>query len=157
MQKKNKYFVLLLIVTLIVFISFYRDYFFRTVNAMLLAWDYEMDYPMPAHLRFFESFDYDEVLNLKWLFTLVFASIFYFISRFTIQYLFNNKNYNRIVLFAFVGLTVLSGLFMAIGWMVPSSLERMYEIARFLMGLAQSPVVLMILIPAFMLAEKDAN
>lgn len=157
MQKKNKYFVLLLIVTLIVFISFYRDYFFRTVNAMLLAWDYEMDYPMPAHLRFFESFDYDEVLNLKWLFTLVFASIFYFISRFTIQYLFNNKNYNRIVLFAFVGLTVLSGLFMAIGWMVPSSLERMYEIARFLMGLAQSPVVLMILIPAFMLAEKEAN
>lgn len=157
MQKKNKYLVLFFIVTLIVFISFYRDYFFRTVNAMLLAWDYEMDYPMPAHLRFFESFDYDAVLNLKWLFTLVFAAIFYFISRFTIQYLFNNKNYNRIVLFAFVGLTVLSGLFMAIGWMVPSALERMYEIARFLMGLAQSPVVLMILIPAFMLAEKDAN
>ncbi len=157
MQKKNKYLVLFFIVTLIVFISFYRDYFFRTVNAMLLAWDYEMDYPMPAHLRFFESFDYDAVLNLKWLFTLLFAAVFYFISRFTIQYLFNNKNYNRIVLFAFIGLTVLSGLFMAIGWMVPSSLERMYEIARFLMGLAQSPVVLMILIPAFMLAEKDAN
>ncbi|MBL7889107.1 MAG: hypothetical protein JNL24_06120 [Bacteroidia bacterium] len=157
MQKKNKYFVLLLIVTLIVFISFYRDYFFRTVNAMLLAWDYEMDYPMPAHLRFFESFDYDAVLNLKWLFTLVFAAVFYFISRYTIQYLFSNRNYNRIVLFAFAGLTVLSGLFMIIGWMVPSSLERMYEIARFLMGLAQSPVVLMVLIPAFMLAEKEVN
>ncbi len=157
MQKKNKYLVLLLIVALIVFISFYRDYFFRTVNALLMAWDYEMDYPTPAHLRFFEHFDYDQVLNLKWLFTLIFAAIFYFISRFTIQYLFNNRNYNRIVLVAFAGITVLSGIFMAIGWMIPSSLERMYEIARFLMGLAQSPVVLMVLIPAFMLAEKEVN
>lgn len=120
-----------------------------------MAWDYEMDYPMPAHLRFFERFDYDQVINLKWLFTLIFAAIFYFISRFTIQYLFNNRNYNHIVLIAFAAITVLSGIFMAIGWMIPSSLERMYEIARFLMGLAQSPVVLMVLIPAFMLAEKE--
>jgi len=120
-----------------------------------MAWDYEMDYPMPAHLRFFEQLEYTTVINLKWFFTLSFAFLFYIISTITIKHLFNNKQYTKITLYAFLGLITVSAVFMGIGFIINSLSERMYEFARFLMGIAQSPLILMILIPAFILAEKE--
>lgn len=155
MQQKRKYIVWLAIIIALVFLSFYRDYFFRCINAMLLAWDYDMDYPMPTHLSFFEQLEYSTVMNLKWFFTLFFAFLFYLISHLAINYQFSNKNYNRITFYLCAGLTVLSALFIGIGFLTSALSERMYEFAHFLMGLAQSPMVLMVLIPAFMLLEKE--
>lgn len=122
---------------------------------MLMAWDYDMDYPMPTHLSFFEQLEYTTVINLKWFFTLLFAFLFYVISHFAINSQFSNKSYNRITLFVFAGLTLFSAFFIGIGFVASTLSERMYEFARFLMGLAQSPLVLMVLIPAFMLVEKE--
>jgi len=110
---------------------------------------------MPTHLSFFEQLEYTTVMNLKWFFTLFFTFLFYVISHLAINYQFSNKNYNRITFYLFAGLTVLSALFIGIGILSSALSERMYEFARFLMGLAQSPLVLMVLIPAFLLAEKD--
>ncbi len=155
MQQTRKYLIWIAIVFALVFLSFYRDYFFRCINAMLMAWDYDMDYAMPAHLSFLEQFEYNTVFNLKWLFTILFAYLFYVISYFAINHQFSNKNYNRITLYVFAGLTILSALFIGIGFVASALSERMYEFARFLMGLAQSPLVLMVLIPAFMLVEKE--
>ncbi|MBK7182006.1 MAG: hypothetical protein IPH89_03215 [Bacteroidetes bacterium] len=154
MQQTRKYLIWIAIVFALVFLSFYRDYFFRCINAMLMAWDYDMDYPMPTHLSFFEQLEYSTV-NLKWFFTLFFAFLFYLTSHLAINYQFSNKNYNRITFYLFAGLTVLSALFIGIGFLTSALSERMYEFARFLMGLAQSPLVLMVLIPAFMLVEKE--
>jgi len=122
---------------------------------MLLAWDYETDYPMPAHLDFFEQLEYDTVVNLKWVFTIFFSFVFYLISHFTIKHLFENKQYTKITGYAFLGLISVSAFFMGIGVISSSLSERMYEFARFIMGIAQSPLVLMILIPAFILTEKE--
>jgi hypothetical protein len=155
MQQTRKYLIWIAIIFALVFLSFYRDYFFRCINAMLMAWDYDMDYPMPSHLSFFEQLDYNTVLNLKWFFTLLFAFLFYVISHFAINYQFSNKGFNRITLFVFVGLTVFSAIFIGVGFVSSALSERMYEFARFLMGLAQSPFVLMVMIPALMLVEKE--
>jgi hypothetical protein len=155
MKKARRYFVWFTIVFALVFLSFYRDYFFRCINALLMAWDYNMDYPMPGHLKFFEQFDYSTIVNLKWLFTFLFALFFYLISIFSIHFHFSSRNYNRITTIVFIGLFVFSAFFIGAGLILPSLSERMYEFARFLMGLAQSPFILMVLIPAFMLAERE--
>ena len=56
-------------------------------------------------------------------------------------------------LYAFV--TVIAGMFMITGYVIEGISEKMYEFARYLMGMAQSPIILMILIPAFKLSEQE--
>ncbi len=50
---------------------------------------------------------------------------------------------------------ILSAIFIALGFLFSGASAKMYEFARYLMGMLQSPLILMILIPAFKLAEKE--
>jgi fumarate reductase subunit D len=59
-----------------------------------------------------------------------------------------------ITVWVYTGIVLLSGLLMLIG-IISGSTENMYEFARYFMGMAQSPLILMILFPLFKLAEKE--
>jgi ABC-type Na+ efflux pump permease subunit len=52
---------------------------------------------------------------------------------------------------------LLSGLFMILGAAFEGLSDRMYEFARYLMGMVQSPIILMIMIPAFKLSGSEPN
>lgn len=60
-----------------------------------------------------------------------------------------------ITILTYVGIIILSAVFTTIGYLFEGTSEKMYEFARYLMGMAQSPIVLMILIPTFKLSEKE--
>ncbi|MDQ3046980.1 MAG: hypothetical protein M3R27_05480 [Bacteroidota bacterium] len=152
-SKKN--FLLSLIILLLLILGYYRDFLFKQINAMLKAWDFEMDYAMPFPWRFLENYYYDTIVNFKWLLTIVFTILFLLVSMLAIHLIFRNKKFLRITVLSYVAVTVISALFAGIGILSESSSVKMYELARYLMGMAQSPVILMILIPAFKLSSRE--
>lgn len=154
MSRKKKIVLFLVIVALLA-TGFYRDFLFKSINALLQSWDNDMDYIMPFGLSFFEEMEYDRIVNMKWFLTFVFSMIYLAISMFTIRELFQNKRYTRITIYSYLALLALSSLFILSGKLIEGLSDSSYEIARYLMGIAQSPLVLMILIPGFKLAEKQ--
>ena len=155
MSKAKKIIHITLILISIVFFSFYRDFLFKSINALLQAWDYDMDYPIHTTLSFLKKYEYSTVYNFKWFLTLFFSGIFLFVLIWTIKVLFNNKRYRTVAILSYLIITILSALFMSVGYFFTDSAEKMYEASRFLMGMAQSPIILMILIPIFLLSEKE--
>jgi heme/copper-type cytochrome/quinol oxidase subunit 2 len=147
---------ILILVSLLSF-GYYRDFLFKTINGLLKAWDFDVDYVIPPSLKFLENYQYDTLLNLKWVLTLVFSIVYLMIALFAIKTLFNNRKYTQIAIGTYLGIILFSSIFILIGYLFHSTSEKMYEFARYFMGLAQSPIILMILIPAFKISEKEIN
>ncbi len=152
-SKKNL--LLSLIILILLILGYYRDFLFKQINAMLKAWDFEMDYAMPFPWRFLENYYYDTIVNFKWLLTIAFTILFLIVSLLAVQLIFRNRKYLYITIASYSAITAASALFVLFGLLVEGGSERMYELARFLMGMAQSPVILMILIPAFKLSARE--
>jgi hypothetical protein len=134
-------------------IGYYRDFVFKTINGLIKAWDFDVDYVIPPSLKFLENYPYDTLLTIKWLLTLLFSIVYLIITLIAIRMLFNSSKYSRIAIGTYIGIILFSGIFILLGYLFHSTSEKMYEFARYFMGLAQSPVILMILIPAFKISE----
>lgn len=154
-MKSKKILSLAGIIILILFLGFLRESVFKSINALLQAWDANMDYPMPSFLKFIENFDYGTIVNLKWLLTLLFSLLYLLISIITVKVLFLNPKFIRVTIAAYMGIIALSALFIFSGMLFKNNVEKMYEFARYLMGMAQSPIILMILVPVFKVIEKE--
>jgi hypothetical protein len=139
----------------LLFVGYLRDFVFKKLNALLQAWDHDMDYDMPGFMKFLTSYEYDTVLNIKWLLTFIFWAVYLVIAIVTVKLFFSGRQFLKITIATFVGILLISGTFMLIGVIFSSASDKMYEFARYLMGLAQSPVILMILIPLFKMYEKS--
>ncbi len=136
-------------------LGYYRDFLFKTINGLLKAWYFDVDYVMPPSLSFLENYQYETLLNLKWILTLLFSILYLIVALTAVKTLFKERKYLLITVAAYISITLFSCTFMAIGYFFHSTSEKMYEFARYFMGMAQSPVILMILIPAFKIAEKE--
>ncbi len=159
-NKKNIltiYIPLILIAVLTVLTGFCRDFIFKNINALLKAWDFDMDFNISPSLAFLENFEYDTLLEIKWILTFIFSILYLIISLLVIKLIFKKRKYLMITVGTYVGITFFSIIFMAIGHFFPGTSGKMYEFARYFMGMAQSPIILMILIPAFKLSEKENN
>ncbi|MFL5763715.1 MAG: XrtX-associated membrane protein [Bacteroidia bacterium] len=155
-RKSIKFFIYAtLLLSLIILSGYFRDYIFKSINALLRAWDNDQDYFLPAPLSFLENYDYDTLVNLKWLLTLLFSLFYFLLSVWALRLLFGDHRYRKLCLLTYAGIITISGIFIASGYMFTGISEKMYEFARYLMGMAQSPVLLMILIPALKLSEKE--
>lgn len=155
MKKVKTVIFYFLILSTLLSLGFYRDFVFKSINALLQAWDHDLEYTMPSSLNFFEKLEYETIVNLKWLLTLVFSLIYLIISIGVIRFIFDNRRYLYITIGSYLGVIIVSAIFIGIGMIFSGASEKMYEFARYLMGMAQSPIILMILIPAFKIYEKE--
>ena len=153
--KKTIY--LLLIAGLIVFLGYYRDFVFKNVNALIQSHQFSFDFSMPSSLSFFERFELNTLLKIKWLLTILCSLLYLILSVISINILFQNKKYMRITIGVYLTLAFASATFMTAGYFFPLISKNMYFFSRYLMGMAQSPLVLMILIPAFKISEKETK
>lgn len=154
MKLIKKSILIIFIIIFLVFWGYFRDFLFKKINSLLQAWDHDFDYEMPGLMKFITNFEYDTIVIFKWILTFVFWGIYLLMSVIVIKLFFTNKQFIKITIAAFITILMISGTFMMIGSLFTSASEKMYEFSRYLMGMAQSPIVLMILIPVFKLYEK---
>lgn len=148
---------MLLIAFIAIALGYLRDSVFKTINALLRAWDLDQDYFTPPFLNFMENLQYDTLVNLKWVLTLLFSILYLLISLTTIKFLFSNRTFFKITIWSYLAILIVSCVLITFGYVFKGTTEKTYEFARYLMGLAQSPLILMILIPAFKLSEKEID
>jgi hypothetical protein len=156
-RSAKKYILLLAIVCVLLLLGYYRDFVFKTINALLQAKDYDAVFTAPPTLQFLDHYSAAGLIKLKWALTLLFTLVYLGLTLFTIRIVFDEQKYSRLTIGVYIVIMLLSGILMLMGYAFDGLAERMYEPARYLMGLAQSPVILMILIPAFKLSGQEHN
>jgi len=152
-QKTTKSVFLIALVIATISLGFYRDFVFKSINALLKAKDFEATFTLPSSLSFFQNMEYNTLGTTKWILTLICALLFLIISVFFIKILFVNKNYIKYTIWSYILITTLSFLIIALGFLFKKHFQDFYSVSRYLMGIVQSPILLMILIPAFKIAE----
>lgn len=153
-KSRYKYVVVAGVIILLFIIGYFRDYLFVGINyriTSLLYNDFTND--LPPIPSFFLQFSANELYNIKWLLTIFFTLLYYSVSCLIVYYLFQERKFliYTSVLFALV--LFISFLITGIGYIIKDHGDA-YTLSRQLMGLAQSPILLMILIPAFRLSKN---
>lgn len=147
-MKKN---ILILLIVLGLFVlGYFRDNLFVNINYLIYHLYYKTDqlYLSPSFL-FLKRFDYDTLWQMKWVLTLLFFFTYLFFTLLGVYLVFGLNKKNLIYAIAFyLFIFLISGLFYGLGYFA-GYIEWGYHFARIFMGLAQSPFVLIFLIPAF--------
>jgi hypothetical protein len=138
----------------IILLGFLRLYLFENINHQLafIYYENEVSY-VTEELSFIADYSYDTLMSVKWLLTIFFTIGYLALTLGIINILFSNKEFIHITLLIFSLIVFASFLlYFIFGFFNESALG--YRLARFCMGVVQSPLPLMILIPAFKLADN---
>lgn len=144
MKKK----ALFLLLTLLVFaiIGFSRDFFFKSTNIHLGAKYYEQEYSSNNFMDFLQNFSYWTIYTLKWIMTIFFAALYYIIQRIVLVKTVKANFVKKWLNFMYLFLIILSALALGIGW-ICGDIDRGYIFSRIFMGILQSPLPIMFLLP----------
>ncbi len=123
--------VIIGLTAVVIALGFLRDYIFVSIN--------EKTGQGPGGMG--------ELFFWKWPLTIGFASLYFVLTCLFLHLLFAQKKYIRLAVFAYAVLFAVSFIVTAGGYLI-SSFENVYPFIRTVMGIAQSPIVMMILIPA---------
>jgi hypothetical protein len=150
-----------IVIAILVALGFLRDFIFIGINTQLSKLYYkeingsEYDYQLPASLSFFNDLGYSSLSKWKWALSFVFTGVYFIIGAIVIKRIFPAQRLSvRIVAAAHVVLIVLAGIFYLAG-VISGNWKGAYPLSLTFSHFAQSPVVLMVLIPAFKLMEMS--
>jgi len=140
--------VLFFITTLVLFgfIGYLRDFIFKNTNIHLEAKYLEVDYSTENIMDVLKNFSYWTIYILKWVLTVLFAFLYYITQRFILQKVVKANFVKKWLNFMYLFLLILSALALGIGW-VFGDIERGYTFSRIFMGILQSPLPIMFLLP----------
>ena len=153
---KLKQIYLALLVLAIVALSFFRESVFVNINGHIWFLYYHNDKSyLYSFLSFLLPLTYLQLYWFKWLLTLLFVALFLFLSCLVIKLLFGDKKFVKWTIYAFLAIIMIAAVSYGVGILFNKSGDG-YLLARFFMGMIQSPFLLMFLIPAFFL-EKNIS
>lgn len=132
----------------IVILGFLRGYLFGNINWAYKTLTEDRMNQARDEFQFLLSWSPSSIVALKWVLTILFISLFSFLSYLIIKIYFKNKTYNRITLVLFSGIFITSAFLFLVGKVFNISSD-IYHIIRALMGLGQSFMPLMILFILF--------
>lgn len=143
-----------LLLALIVSLGFLREFLFIEINLRYYQVLYDPENTTRSEwIAFLDPLNAMQIFWFKWILTLVMAGCFYLIGAKTLSIISNQSQWK---LFGLVYLAIIgaSALLYGIIWILFSP-QQAYTIARFLLGLAQSPFPLLFMIPALKLKPQN--
>ena len=146
---------------LLIVVGYYREIFFVHVNMQVyMNYYHETDgtynYHFPEWLLFLKQYSNTELFRIKWIMTVLVFFFYMAVCLLTVWFYFRKKQYSLITIGIHGLLFMVAGIFYTIGKITGKSLEG-YTLAREFMGILQSPLVLMILLPTFIISSKNNN
>jgi hypothetical protein len=146
---KNKILWILGFVLLFAVLGYFREFFFVNLNVIMFMKFYENSpaMPVPAVMKAFEHFTYAQLYYGKYLFTLLWTGAFFAANYFTILRFTGNRFFIRLLFYSYAVLLLISFLSMVYAYFVKEQLASdEYTLSRWLMGVAQSPIICLILL-----------
>ncbi len=142
-------------VAVVVFIGFFREFIFTHINEQLFALWYDEPSRASDKIPFLKSVDYYTLYYSKWVLTALFSMLFYSLTIGVLKVVFGKTFWKETAIIYSV-LIACSITVMAYGYL-SNSLEESYLLARLFMGVAQSPLVLMVMIPGIWLRKRTTE
>jgi hypothetical protein len=144
-------------VIVLILLGFFRDAFLSQYNNYLYQLYYhDPDYVIKSSYSFLKNFSYYQLYYAKVFIIAFFCILYYLISIVTIKKLFKDKKYQVICSYFYLCILGISLIFYLYG-LISGGNEKMFELSRTFLAMLQSPLVLMILIPAFKISLQKTN
>lgn len=146
-----------LIIYLILFgiLGYFRERFFEHLNIIMSSvYKNKDEYAilrtsMPWIMTPFSKMSYATLYYLKYPLTLLWTFAFFFLSSLTLKKFANGPDIHKILKYAYVLIVILAGFSMLGGYLLHNSLKNdEYTFSRWLFGIAQSPLICLILLAA---------
>ncbi len=146
----NKKLKIVLFALFLIGLGFFRENLFVSLNGIMYnkyfnPHDYDRHAIRPA-FQFLNYFSYYTLYTGKWIITPFFAFIFWFVQKKFLSFLFNEKKTSLWLGLLYLSLFLLAGISFCLGWLT-GHLQEGYRFSRIFMGLLESAVPCMILIP----------
>lgn len=155
MLKRNRIFSVISIV-LLISIGYVRDTIFVSINQQLAYRLYEnTEFRVQSWMSFIEPLGYWETYLLKWVAVFAFCLAYLLATHLSLKLLFN-ESYFRVVLLSYGSLLLLSGLIFGFFWLLGDA-QKGYDIGRYPLSWAQSPIPFMIFVPAIFLRKSSLS
>lgn len=141
-------------------IGYFREKFFVSLNHLMFIkyYGHGNDAPLDPFILFLNGFDYNTLYYLKYPLTLLFIIIFACLSLFSLKYILPDKKLSRWVVYSYLILLTLAGLSMLFGYIVNQRLQDdEYTLSRWLVGIAQSPIITLIILASHQLITQHTN
>jgi hypothetical protein len=139
----------------IIALGFLRDFIFININYIIdqLYFNLEVHY-YHSFYSFLDTWEVQQLMTLKWIFTLIFMGLNFGLSFWIIHCLFSNpKPANKMLIAGYLILfSVSAGFYM--GGKLLGFTEMGYTLARRFMGVLQSPVPIMFVSLFHMVRER---
>ena len=150
--RKYKLVTGIFLLVVIVWLGFLRDYIFININYIVDSLYYNHDViHYHSFYSFLEPLDVSGLMTLKWVLTLVFTLVNFFLSVIILKQLFRNPEMPlKLIYVSYLAIFIISGLFYLAG-KLGGFQELGYTLSRRFMGTLQSPVPLMVAAAAHML------
>lgn len=152
-ESQRKKALIALSVAAVVAIGFFREFLFMNINEQLFALWYDEPSRASDAIPLLKSLDYYPLYYSKWILTALFSVLFYGLTIGVLHVVFNRTFWKEVALIYGI-LIVCSVLAMAYGYFT-GTLHDTYLLARLFMGVAQSPLILMVMIPGIWLRKNN--
>jgi len=144
-------FKLILVLLLFGVLGYVREFFFVQMNVILYQKYYNSvneEFPVAKIMQIFNNFTYETLYYSKYIFTLISVGLFYILSFYSFKYINLLKNI-KYLNYCYLLLLTLATLSMLYGYFINNRLQDSeYTLSRWLLGIAQSPIVFIILFAA---------
>lgn len=146
----------LLFLSLFALLGFGREFLFVNINNQLYKLYYgHSSLPLPASLSFLAHIDYSTLYYSKFVLTILFYAAYLAVTVLALRLTSGDKKIIRWAIYIYLLLLILAGLSMLYNYLVHSRLDGdEYTFSRWLLGIAQSPLVAFFMIASTALYRK---
>ena len=137
-------------------LGFSREFLFVNINSQLYSLYYHYnDYKLPNSLYFIQNLDYLTLYYLKYPLTILYFLAYFFTSYFAVKLICDYKKNAIWVFYIYLILIALASISMGYNYFIQNQLGGdEYTFSRWLMGIAQSPLVAFFVIASGKLYNK---
>ncbi len=144
-KNKKKHVVLLLLFIVLFSVGFLRDYVFENINRIIGT---------PKGTTAIGLYRFDNIYYiLKWILTELFSDLYLLDGCLILYLLYREKIFIKITIAVYLFLMLLALLSLYAGHLSGNDIPG-YRVARDIMGFVQSPVLVLLMLPAFALARQ---
>jgi hypothetical protein len=155
---------ILLLLVLFGVAGYARERFFEHMNIIMASTYRHIDYyadakmTVPDIMRPLQSWSYETLYYSKYAFTAAWVIVFFLISFFAVKKLTESVVILRILCIAYILLFLLAGISQLYGYLINERLnEGEYTLSRWLLGVAQSPLICLILVASSSLYNNSVS
>ncbi len=146
----------IIFIILFAVLGFSREFLFVNINNHLYKLYYgHSNLPLPGSLFFLTRLSYNTIYYGKFMLTIAFYGAYFVTSFLAVKYIIAHKKFTLWIIYIYALLLILAGLIMIYNYIINNQLDGdEYLVSRWLLGIAQSPLVAFFIIASGKLYQK---